>query len=70
MKNWKTTLSGIGAALTSALTVIAALPYQLGDVATLIAPEWKAKVAVAGLVATTILRVMNSIAQKDGKPSL
>jgi hypothetical protein len=69
MKEWKTTLSGIGAALTSTLTVIAALPYQLGDLATIIPPEYKSRVVIAGLIATTILRVMNSIAQKDGKPT-
>lgn len=65
MKDWKTTITGIGGALTSALTVIAALPYQLGDIATIIPVEWKARVAIAGIVATTILRILNSIAQKD-----
>jgi hypothetical protein len=65
MKNWKTTFSGIAGTLTSALTVIAALPYQLGDLATLVPPEWKARVVVLGLAATTILRIINSIVQKD-----
>ena len=65
MNNWKTTLSGIGAALTSALVAIAALPYQLGDVATIIPPEWKARVVVAGLVATVILRTINAAVTKD-----
>jgi hypothetical protein len=63
--NWKTTLSGIGAALTSALTAIAALPYQLGDVATIIPPAWKTRVVVAGLIATIILKSVNSFVQKD-----
>jgi len=65
MSNWKTTLSGIGAALTSALVAIAALPYQLGDVATIIPPAWKARVVVAGLVATVILRTINAAVTKD-----
>jgi hypothetical protein len=65
MNNWKTTLSGIGAALTSALTTIAALPYQLGDGATIIPPAWKARVVVAGLIATIILKSINSFFQKD-----
>jgi hypothetical protein len=65
MNNWKTTLSGIGAALTSALTVIAGLPYQLGDVATIIPPAWKTRVVVAGLIATIILKSVNSFVQKD-----
>lgn len=65
MNNWKTTLSGILAALTSALTAIAALPYQLGEVATIIPAEWKARVTIAGIVATVILRSINSAVQKD-----
>lgn len=65
MTNWKTTLSGILAALTSALTAIAALPYQLGDVATIIPAEWKARVTVAGIVATVILKSINSAVQRD-----
>jgi hypothetical protein len=65
MNNWKTTLSGIGAALTSALTAIAALPYQLGDIATIIPPVWKARVTIAGIVATVILKSINSAVQRD-----
>lgn len=54
--NWKI----VAATLTSSLTVLAALPYQLGDIATIIPPNWKSKVVVAGLVATTILRIVNT----------
>ena len=68
MNNWKTTLSGIGAALTSALTAIAALPYQLGDVATIIPPAWKTRVVVAGLIATVILKSINASVTKDANP--
>lgn len=63
--NWKTTFSGIGAAIFATLTVIAGLPYELGSVATIIAPQWKAKVVTAGLVATLLLKVWNAIAQKS-----
>lgn len=63
--NWKTAVSGIGSALFASLTVLAALPYDLGGVALLIPPEWKAKVVVAGTVAAFVLRVWNSISQKD-----
>ena len=65
MKNWQTTISGIGAAIFSVLTILAALPYQLGDLATIIPPEWKAKVVTIGIIATTLLRVWNSVQQKD-----
>ena len=63
--NWKTTVSGIGAMIFAALTALAGLPYTLGDVATIIPPEYKAKVFTASLIATAILKVWNSIVQKD-----
>ena len=47
------------------LTVLAALPYQLGDVATIVPPAWKSKIVTAGIVATFILRVLNGLQQKD-----
>ena len=48
----------ISATLTSALAAVAALPYQLGDISTLIPPEWKAKVTAASIIATVILRLI------------
>lgn len=63
--NWQTTVSGIGSALFGFLTIMAALPYELGNVALLIPPEYKAKVVLLGSIATVILRVWNSIKQKD-----
>lgn len=63
--NWKTTLSGIGAAFFGLLTLLAALPYQLGDIATIIPADLKGKIFTVGIIATTILRVWNSVQQKD-----
>lgn len=63
--NWKTTVSGIGAALFGLLTLLAALPYSLGDIATIIPPEWKGKIAALGLIAGTVLKIWNSTQQKD-----
>jgi uncharacterized membrane protein len=63
--NWKTTLSGIGAALCAVLTMLAALPYSIGELSTVIPSEWKQTVVVVGLVATTILRSINAFQQKD-----
>ena len=60
-------LSRIGAAITSALTTLAALPYQLGDVATIIPVEWKNRVVIAGLIATVILRTI--AASKPNTPA-
>lgn len=69
MRNWKTTLSGIGVAFMSALAAIAALPYQLGDMSTIIPPAWKARVTAAAITAAFILRVINSMATADVKPA-
>lgn len=63
--NWRTTVSGIGTAIFSALTALAALPYTLGEAATIIPPDYKAKVFTVSLFATVALRVWNSVAQKD-----
>jgi hypothetical protein len=63
--NWRTTISGIGTAIFGLLTMLAALPYQLGDVATIIPPEYKSKVVAVGIFATFALRVWNSMVQKD-----
>ena len=68
MNNWKTTLSGIGAALMSLLGAIAALPYSLGDVSTIIPPVWKTRVAIGAFAASFILKTINSIVQKDAAP--
>lgn len=69
MKNWKTTISGIGTAAATLLTTLAILPYQLGDIATIIPPEYKVIVFKVGAVATVILKVWNSVATKDAAPS-
>lgn len=63
--NWKTTVSATGAGLFSLLTILAALPYELGEIATIIPPAWKAKVAMISAAATLILRIINGLVQKD-----
>lgn len=63
--NWKTSVSGIGSAIFALLTAVAALPYTLGDVATIIPPEYKAKVFTISAIATVALRFWNSVQQKD-----
>jgi hypothetical protein len=63
--NWKTSVSGIGSAIFGLLTMLAALPYDLGNVATIISPEWKGKIVTVGIIATLALRVWNSLQQKD-----
>ena len=63
--NWKTTVSGIGSAIFGLLTMLAALPYDLGSIASIIPPEWKPTLLKVGIIATLLLRVWNSMQQKD-----
>lgn len=63
--NYKSTLTAGAAALFSFLTVLAALPYSMGDISTIFPPEWKGKVAVAGAVAALLLKFWNGAVQKD-----
>ena len=55
--NWKQ----LAAAFTSVLTLSAALPDSLGELAIIIPPKFKGWVVLAGLVATTILRTLNAV---------
>lgn len=57
-----TTWTGIGSAVFMALTVLSSLAYQLGDIAEIIPPEWKAKIVLVSLTAATILKIWNSVA--------
>lgn len=63
--NWRTSISGVGAALFAFLTMLAALPYEMGEIANIFPPAWKAKIATAAAIATLILKWWNALAQKD-----
>lgn len=41
--------------LSVILTVLSALPYELGEIATTIPPDWKPVIALLGVIATTAL---------------
>lgn len=58
-------LAGYGAIAMSLLTALAAAPYTLGEVATIIPPEWKERVFVASAIATLILRVIRDNVQSN-----
>jgi len=62
--NWRS----VGAAVASTLTILAALPYTLGELATVIPPDWKPKVVLIGLVASVGLRIWNSVVPKQTEP--
>lgn len=63
--HWKTTLTSIGVAIMSALAALAALPYQLGDLATVIPPEWKVPIFKTALCAGIALHILNGIVSAD-----
>jgi hypothetical protein len=65
MTNWRTSLTAFLAAITSALTLAAALPAQLGDLSTIIPEEWKPLIIKIGIVSTILLRVINGLVAKD-----
>lgn len=48
--------------------MLAALPYELGEAATIIPPAWKARIVVVGLIATLILRAISSAQTPPPKP--
>lgn len=63
--NWKTSVSGIGAAIFSLLSILAALPYETGGIANLFPVEWKPKILQISIIAALILKIWNSTSQKD-----
>ena len=63
--NWKTTISGIGAAIFSLLSILAALPYENGVLANIFPVEWKPRILQISIVAALILKIWNSMVQKD-----
>ena len=62
-------LAGYGSIIMSLLTALAAAPYSLGEAATIIPPEWKQRVFIAGAIATLILRVIRDNTPPPTQPS-
>ncbi len=65
--NYRTTLLGLGSAVFAFLTMLAAAPYELGEVAQFIPPEHKAKLFIASAIATMILRIWKNYQTADAK---
>jgi hypothetical protein len=61
----KTTLAAYGSAITGLLAFLAALPYTLGDAATIFPPEWKARIAVTSAIAAAILKIIQGHVSQD-----
>ena len=62
-------LASYGSIVMSLLTALAAAPYTLGEVATIIPPDWKAKVFVASAIATMILRIIRDNSTTPTQPT-
>ena len=62
-------LASYGSIVMSLLTALAAAPYTLGEVATIIPPDWKAKVFVASAIATMILRIIRDNSTNPTQPT-
>lgn len=63
--SWKTTVSGFGAAIMSFLTILSMVPYELGELSTVIDPAWKARLTLISAIAAFLLRLINSHYTKD-----
>ena len=63
--NWKTGLSGTLDSIAYYLTLLAAAPYTLGDVAMYIPPDLKAVIFKYALYAGVALKILNSLQQKS-----
>lgn len=50
------------------LTVLSALPYQLGEVATVIPPEWKPILTLTGIIAGTTLAAIRPYMKSPNAP--
>lgn len=69
-KGWKRKMphltrkqSGIAAAAMSLLAMLAALPYTLGSIATIIPSDLKPSVTIISMLAAFVLRVINQTSE-------
>lgn len=67
MTNWRTTISGIGAALFTLLAVLATAADQLGELNQLLPPDVRHEVILVSALSAFVLRIWNSVAQADAK---
>lgn len=65
--NLKTTLTGIGSAVFSILTVMALVPAQIGDLSTILPEKYKGWIIIVGSVGAFGLRIWHSVAVKDAQ---
>lgn len=61
--NWPVLASELASEAMLGLAVVSALPYTLGDLGSVIPPEWKAKVFLVSASATGVLRIVNAVAR-------
>ncbi len=59
--NWKLALSTFTADASIILAALAALPYSLGDMATVIPPDWKPWIVKVSLIAAALMKLLNFV---------
>lgn len=62
------TITDILTALSVCLTFLSMIPYQLGDAATIISPEWKGRLVLIGTFSTVALQVIRPYLPSPNQP--
>jgi len=65
MTDWKTTLSGAGVAISSALATLALVPYDTGM--QYIPEPWRSRLIIIGGLSAFILRIIQGKVGADSK---
>jgi hypothetical protein len=47
--------------IVAIVTVLASLPYELGDVATIVPPDWKPTFVMVGIVGLAVSRIAHAV---------
>lgn len=63
--NWRSSVTGLGTAIFGLLAFVSALPYTMGEVADILPPEWKPRIAIASAIAAAILKALQGGVSKD-----
>lgn len=62
------TWTDLATVISIVLTVLAALPYELGAIATVVPPDWKPKIALIGVIAATTLGALRPYLPSPNAP--
>jgi len=66
--NWKTTVTAIGTAIASLMTILAALPQDSG--LQMLPEPYRTYIIKAGILSAFVLKILNGMCSKDANPSV